>query len=106
MESKKSRASVIDGLDLIIVPGVAFSPNGSRMGHGMGYYDRYFDQLFKTFPNRAAPQELRGRIGKKLIAGQTIFIGLAFRQQLIDDAQLPLDDHDVRLDEVITADSK
>lgn len=87
------------------MPGVAFSKNGSRMGHGMGYYDRYFRKLFDTFPNKAAPLELRGHIGKKLISGKTVLMGLAFRQQLIDEAQLPLDEHDVGLDEVVTADN-
>lgn len=87
------------------MPGVAFSSNGSRMGHGMGYYDRYFGQLFTTCPSRAAPHDLRGHIAKKLNAGQTVLMGLAFRQQLIDEERLPLDDHDVGLDQVVTADS-
>lgn len=71
----------------------------------MGYYDRYFERLFKICPNRASTFDLRGHIGKKLNAGQTILMGLAFRQQLVDKAQLPLDDHDVALDDVVTADN-
>uniref|UniRef100_A0A0K0CYA5 5-formyltetrahydrofolate cyclo-ligase n=1 Tax=Angiostrongylus cantonensis TaxID=6313 RepID=A0A0K0CYA5_ANGCA len=70
-------------LDLIIVPGVAFTLTGDRLGHGMGYYDRALvrhQQRFGTMPIR---------------------YGLALREQIVD--VVPLAETDVRLDGVIRA---
>ncbi|KAF9346512.1 hypothetical protein BGX26_001964, partial [Mortierella sp. AD094] len=29
------------GLDLVVMPGLAFDHSGTRLGHGRGYYDKY-----------------------------------------------------------------
>ncbi len=42
-EPKNPSLVRVDGLNLIIVPGVAFDANGNRLGRGGGYYDRLLD---------------------------------------------------------------
>jgi 5-formyltetrahydrofolate cyclo-ligase len=64
-------------LEVIIVPGVAFDPNGNRLGMGKGYYDRYLKKCARA-----------------------IKIGLAFSEQLLES--VPVDQYDVPMDIVIT----
>lgn len=66
-------------IDLMVVPGVAFTRDGKRLGRGKGYYDRYLSQ-----PDFHAPT-----------------IGVGYRHQLFEE--LPTEAHDVSLDAVICA---
>lgn len=61
-----------------VVPGLAFSEDGRRLGYGGGYYDRYFCR-------------------RKIRAG----IGLCFSEQLCDS--IPTDENDIIVDRVIFA---
>ena len=63
---------------LLIVPGVAFTPCGDRLGYGKGYYDRYLS---------------RTNTG-------VVRIGIAYDLQVVD--QLPIHDLDQRMDWIIT----
>ena len=63
--------------DLVIVPGVAFSKNGYRIGYGGGFYDRY--------------------LADKLNAAR---IGIAFQVQMVDE--VPVDVHDIPVEKLIT----
>ncbi|WP_404313851.1 5-formyltetrahydrofolate cyclo-ligase [Bacillus lumedeiriae] len=65
-------------MELILVPGLAFSRSGSRLGFGGGYYDRF----------------LMGYEGKTA--------ALAFSQQLLEN--LPREPHDVPVMKLITED--
>lgn len=77
----------LDPLDVILMPAVAFTPDGHRLGHGMGYYDKYLHSYFTRFPNSNQHQ--------------TVLIGLAFREQIVDN--LPIDENDWKLDIVLSA---
>jgi len=70
-----------DNIDLIIVPGLAFSLDGSRLGHGKGFYDRYLDSLSK----------------------HSYTIGLAYRQQIVDNNVIPMNSTDIRINEILVA---
>ncbi len=65
-------------LDLIFVPGLAFTRDGARLGRGGGFYDRLL-----------ARPSVRARK-----------IGVCFADQICDD--LPREAHDCSVDEVIT----
>lgn len=69
----------------MLAPGVAFTRDGGRLGHGAGYYDRYLTEH------------------RRLIGRAPRTIGLALREQLVDE--VPMTDRDVRLDRVIAADN-
>ncbi|XP_030174415.1 5-formyltetrahydrofolate cyclo-ligase, partial [Lynx canadensis] len=73
------------GLDLIFVPGLGFDKHGNRLGRGKGYYDSYLTRC------------LQQRDSKPYT------VALAFREQMC--LWVPVDEHDVRVDEVLYEDS-
>lgn len=69
----------LDAVVCVLVPGLAFDESGARLGRGGGFYDRFIAGLDRT---RAAA------------------VGVAFDAQIVPD--LPMLDHDARLDAVVT----
>lgn len=67
-----------EDIDLLIVPGLAFSRDGYRLGFGGGYYDRFLSNY----------------------NGSTV--ALAFECQLIDE--LPTELHDIPVHQIVTVD--
>jgi 5-formyltetrahydrofolate cyclo-ligase len=64
-------------IDLVLVPGVAFTKKGDRLGMGKGYYDRYLEGVCNL------PK-----------------LGIAFSEQILET--LPVEPHDQGLDGVLT----
>ncbi|XP_047115457.1 5-formyltetrahydrofolate cyclo-ligase-like [Schistocerca piceifrons] len=80
----RENALLTGGLDLIVVPGRAFTADGGRLGRGGGYYDVYLGRL-RPEAGYSRPQPFT--------------VGLAFRQQVLP--HLPLDKADVPLQLVL-----
>lgn len=65
-------------LDVVVVPGLAFTTEGHRLGQGGGHFDRF---LVRLRPD-------------------CLTIGVCFHEQLVAD--LPMFEHDVRVALVVT----
>lgn len=66
-----------ESVDVILVPGLLFTPDGHRLGNGGGYFDRLL---------RRMPRACR--------------VALAFEEQVVD--RLPLEEHDEAMDVLVT----
>ncbi len=77
MEPQSGEVVGAEQIDLMIVPGVAFTVQGERLGRGRGYYDRY--------------------MGRTCFRAKTI--GVCFAHQLLPT--LPVEQHDKRVDRVL-----
>ena len=71
-------AADIDSASIALVPGLAFTRDGFRLGYGGGFYDRFL----ATFPG--------------------VSVGLVRSAFLLEPGALPLDAHDRRVDIVVS----
>lgn len=64
-------------VDVLLIPGLRFTPEGHRLGNGGGYFDRLLAR-----------------------SARALRVGLAYEAQVVDE--LPFEAHDERLDVVVT----
>lgn len=67
----------VGDIGFVLVPGLAFTVAGDRLGYGAGFYDRFLPTL------------------------SCLFAGVCFAEQLVD--VLPVEPHDIRVQQVISA---
>lgn len=70
---------------VFLIPGLAFSFNGERLGHGKGYYDYYLSKIFTKNKN---------------LFLQNSLVGFCYDFQLLES--LPVEAHDILVSMVIT----
>ena len=77
------------GLDLILVPGLAFDEYKTRLGHGRGYYDKY---LAKALTHSQSHSHLPPQ-----------FIGLSLSVQFLGKEEIPLPKGplDIQMDHIL-----
>uniref|UniRef100_A0A914E7E1 5-formyltetrahydrofolate cyclo-ligase n=1 Tax=Acrobeloides nanus TaxID=290746 RepID=A0A914E7E1_9BILA len=68
-------------LDLVLLPGVAFTEKGHRLGHGKGFYDKFLTDHHERF------------------GCMPTMVGLALKVQMVED--LPVHQYDVTIDHVL-----
>lgn len=72
------RSIAPERLDLLFVPGLAFTVTGHRLGYGGGYYDRYLP-----------------------LCAQATKVACAFPEQIVE--ALPIEEHDLPVDSLLVA---
>lgn len=77
-----------EGLDFVVMPGVAFDRGMNRIGHGAGFYDSYLSRICGTESSR-----------------KPYLVGLCLAEQLVSGTgNIPVTDHDWRVDAVAVGD--
>ncbi|KAJ3359631.1 hypothetical protein HDU91_004862 [Kappamyces sp. JEL0680] len=74
------------GLDLVVMPGMAFDRQGNRIGYGKGYYDKFLAALFERSEEMGWAKPA------------TIAICLSAQRVPV----VPIEDNDVKPDEILS----
>ncbi|CAG8038506.1 unnamed protein product [Penicillium salamii] len=76
-----------EGLDLIVMPGMAFDRGFRRLGHGKGYYDHFLTQYSKQ------------------TSKMPFLVALSLQDQLLSE-EIPVVDHDWLVDAIVVGDGQ
>ncbi|CEN61158.1 hypothetical protein ASPCAL07822 [Aspergillus calidoustus] len=89
-------ASGSSGLDLIVMPGMAFDPEFRRLGHGKGYYDSFLSRYLRwEAENETAPRDM------------PLLVALSLKEQTLSaPEEVPVTNHDWPVDILIVGDGR
>ncbi|KAI5816869.1 hypothetical protein BZA77DRAFT_311220 [Pyronema omphalodes] len=95
-----------EGLDLIIMPGVAFSEEFKRCGHGKGFYDYFLTRYNEARQAEEAKEEEASgvEISEVRQRKMPILVALALKEQMVEE--VPTDLSDWYMDVVVTGDGR
>ncbi|KAL4790694.1 hypothetical protein BDV19DRAFT_371935 [Aspergillus venezuelensis] len=89
-------ANASAGLDLIVMPGMAFDPGFRRLGHGKGYYDSFLTRYLRW----------EAEIGTKM-KKMPLLVALSLAEQTLSPPEeVPVTNHDWLVDIVIVGDDR
>lgn len=92
------------GLDLIVMPGMAFDHGFRRLGHGRGYYDHFLTQYSK----QASKMPFLGKKTQQSIYFpklNSMVVALSLQDQLLSE-EIPVVDHDWLVDAIVVGDGR
>lgn len=79
----EDRGMRAEDMDLIVVPGVAFGEDCSRLGYGKGFYDK-----------------LLSGVRRQKTEDRSLIIAIAYEEQVVKS--IPSESHDIKMDKIIT----
>ncbi|KAL4876665.1 hypothetical protein BJY04DRAFT_210453 [Aspergillus karnatakaensis] len=92
----KGTTSDPSGLDLIVMPGMAFDPSFRRLGHGKGYYDSFLTRYLRW--------EAEGGTDTRNIP---LLVALSLEEQTLSPPEeIPVTNHDWPVDILVVGDDR
>ncbi|KAE8550047.1 hypothetical protein EYB25_008578 [Talaromyces marneffei] len=83
------------GLDLIVMPGMAFDTDFQRLGHGKGYYDYFLNNYSKEIA------------GSPRASQRPYLVAIALKEQIVNPPdEIPVASHDQPVDVIIVGDGR